>query len=172
MTVDRSGNGMNLSVVVGLMALLALAGCGLVGNRAGSSEDRSFGSNGERIYFIASDASGQTITYQGGFSGGGMAGGGMSERLACANCHGPKGHGGRVTTMMQSFDAPNITWPALTEAGRDGEIDHPSYTVETVKRAITEGVDPDNQPLKPPMPRWSMSASDLNDLAGYLQTLR
>jgi cytochrome c oxidase subunit II len=156
----------DLSVVVGLVTLLALAGCGLVGGSAGSSEGRSFGSNGERIYFTAQDASGQAITYQGGTAG--M----MSGRLTCAGCHGPEGHGGQVTLMMQTFDAPDITWPALTEAGQTGEMDHPPFTVETVKRAITEGEDTAGQPLKPPMPRWSMSASDLNDLAGYLQTLR
>ena len=157
----------DLTMVVGLVALLALAGCGLLGNRAGSSGGRSFGSNGERIYFTASDASGQAITYQGGPSRGGMSG-----QLACASCHGPEGHGGRVTMMMQTFDAPSIAWPALTEMGQSGEMDHPPYTVETVKRAIAEGVDPASQPLKPPMPRWSMSTQDLNDLVGYLQTLQ
>ena len=159
----------NLLAVVGLMTLLALAGCGVVGNRAGSAEGRSFGSNGERIYFTASDASGQAITYQGGPSGSSMAGG-MSGQLACATCHGSEGHGRRVTLMMQTFDAPNITWPALT--GQDASMDHPPYSVETLKLAITAGVDPAGKPLKAPMPRWSMSPADLNDLEGYLQTLR
>jgi cytochrome c oxidase subunit II len=160
----------NSLAVVGLMTLLALAGCGIVGNRAGSQEGRSFGSNGERIYFTATDASGQAITYQGGPSGSAMAGGGMTGQLACATCHGSEGHGGQVTLMMQTFDAPNITWPVLT--GPDASMDHPPYSVETLKQAITAGVDPAGHPLKAPMPRWSMSPADLNDLEGYLQTLR
>jgi cytochrome c oxidase subunit II len=129
------------------MSLLA-TGCG-----------QSFSSNGQRIYFTAENASGQPITYSGG------PGTMMSGRLTCVNCHGPKGHGGRVTLMMQSFDVPNIAWPELT-------ADDPPYTEETLKLAITQGLDPAGDPLKYPMPRWQISNPDLNDLVGFIKTLK
>jgi cytochrome c oxidase subunit 2 len=119
-------------------------------------------SNGERIYTTSTSASGQPITYTGGP---GMM---MQTALSCANCHGPEGRGGTVYFMMQSYDIPDITWPVLTGA----DMDHPPYTVETLKGAITEGLDPGGNPLEYPMPRWQMSAQDLNDLAAYIMTLK
>lgn len=98
----------------------------------------------------------------------------MMHRLACADCHGPQGQGGRVHIMMESFEAPSITWPALTEEehGEHAEGEgHPPYTEETVKRAITQGVDPAGNRLDRIMPRWSMSSDDLDDLVDYLKTL-
>jgi len=50
-------------------------------------------------------------------------------------------------------------------------VGHESYTDETIKQAITEGVEPDGEPLDWPMPRWSMSDEDLNDLIEFLKTL-
>jgi cytochrome c oxidase subunit 2 len=94
----------------------------------------------------------------------------MQSSLSCANCHGSEGHGGNVQFMMQSFDVPNITWPALT--GPDPDMQHPPYTEETLKRAITQGIDPGGSPLEYPMPSWQMSAGDLNDLVSYIKTLK
>ena len=92
----------------------------------------------------------------------------MQSRLACVTCHGPKGHGGTVTLIMQRFDVPNVTWSELTAQG----MDHPPYTEETLKRAITQGIDLAGSPLEYPMPRWQMSDSDLNDLIGFIKTLK
>ena len=73
----------------------------------------------------------------------------------------------------QTFEAPNVTWPALTEENHDeGGMEHPPYTEETVRRAIAEGLDPAGKPLEAPMPRWRMPERDLDDLAAYLKTLR
>jgi cytochrome c oxidase subunit 2 len=119
-------------------------------------------SNGERIYTTSTSDSGERITYTGGP---GMM---MQGVLACVNCHGPEGRGGIVYFMMQSFDIPNITWPELTGP----HMDHPPYTEETLKRAVTQGLDPAGEPLEYPMPRWQMSGSDLNDLAAYIKTLK
>jgi cytochrome c oxidase subunit 2 len=94
----------------------------------------------------------------------------MQGPLACATCHGPEGHGGTVQFMMQSFDVPNITWPVLT--GPDPDMQHPPYTEETLKRAITQGLDPGGGELEYPMPRWQMSAQDLNDLVAFIKTLK
>jgi cytochrome c oxidase subunit 2 len=67
---------------------------------------------------------------------------------------------------MQEFDAPDITWDDLTKEGHSG------YTVETVKRAITQGLDEKGKPLDDTMPRWSMAPEDLDDLVQFLMTLR
>jgi cytochrome c oxidase subunit 2 len=45
------------------------------------------------------------------------------------------------------------------------------YTDEAIRRAITEGVEPDGEPLESPMPRWSMSDDDLGGLLEFLKTL-
>ncbi len=119
-------------------------------------------SNGQRIYNITTSASGEPITYTGGPC---MM---MSVGLTCATCHGPEGHGGTVHFMRQTFDVPSITWPVLTAP----DMDHPPYTEETLKRAITQGLDPAGNPLEYPMPRWQMSAQDLNDLVSFIKTLK
>jgi cytochrome c oxidase subunit 2 len=141
-----------LTLLISAITLsLLMSGCG-----------QSFSSNGQRIYFTGEISSGQPITYSGG------PGTMMQNRLACVNCHGPQGKGGTVNMMMQSFDVPNITWTELTSPGSD----HPPFTEETVKRAITQGIDESGAALKYPMPRWQMSDSDLNDLIGFIKTLK
>ena len=90
--------------------------------------------------------------------------------LACVTCHGPDGKGGQVRMMMSSFTAPDIRYSTLTAVSQG--MDHPPYTDETIKQAITQGVDPGGNALNFPMPRWSMSDQDLNDLIGYLKTLK
>ena len=127
-------------------------------------------SNGERIYFTAESASGQPITYTGSIR--------MMHAISCANCHGPEGEGGRVNMMMSYFDSPNITWHVLTqeeeheeEAGQGEHEEHPPYTEVTLKRAITEGVDPAGDRLDDEMPRWRMSEQNLDDLVEFIKTL-
>lgn len=66
------------------------------------------------------------------------------------------------------------TAPALTSAdlfkkhsensGEDG------HTEETLGRAITQGLDPEGKRLSTDMPRWTISAQDLDDLIAYLKT--
>ena len=120
----------------------------------------SFQSNGQRIYFTATSSSGQPIIPE-GFTM-------MMHRIACVDCHGPEGKGGQVSMMMQSFDVPAIAWPELTGHHED----HPPYTVETVKQAITQGVDPAGNELDEFMPRWRISDQDLNDLIDFLKGLK
>lgn len=126
-----------------------------------------YGSNGERIYFTATSNSGQPIAAE-------MAGMRMQHQgmMTCATCHGPGGRGGTVRMMMGTFEAPDIRYSTLTEGEHDDAHEHPAYTDELIKRAITQGVDPAGEPLNWPMPRWSMSERDLNDLLTYLKTLK
>ncbi len=120
-----------------------------------------FQSNGERIYFTATSNSGEPIIS----SIGAMA---MRGGISCATCHGADGKGGRGRMMMWTFNAPDIRYTALTAA----EGNETPYTDELIKRAITQGVDADGEQLDSPMPVWQMSDSDLNDLLGYLKTLK
>jgi cytochrome c553 len=178
---------------IGLLALLGvllgaalLATCGPAqpfGGMMGGgrrSVGRTFASNGERIYFTATSQRGTPITFDMDNSVVGSMPMMTSGALACADCHGPDGRGGRQQMMMTSFTAPDIRWQTLAADDHGGaenhgdeaaEMEHPPYTSETLKRAITQGVDPAGDPLASPMPRWRMSDEDLNDLIAYLQTL-
>jgi hypothetical protein len=80
--------------------------------------------------------------------------------------------------MMWSFNAPDVTWDNLTQEERhdeestvDGHEEHPPYDDGTLRRAITEGLDPVGEPLKAEMPRWQMSELDLDDLVEYIKIL-
>jgi mono/diheme cytochrome c family protein len=124
----------------------------------------AYASNGERIYLTAESSSGEPITRTGGFM--------MMHRLACVTCHGEDGQGGRLVMMMWAIDVPNITWPHLTEEehGDEGE-EHPPFTEESLKSAITDGIEPDGEELDFFMPRWQMADEDLDDLVEYIKTL-
>ena len=126
----------------------------------GQAIPSTFSSNGQRIYFTGTSGSGDPI-YSEGFTM-------MGRGFACADCHGPQGKGGTVAMMMNRFDVPAITWPELTGQHED----HPPYTEDTVKQAITRGIDPAGNRLEPTMPRWTMSERDLNDLINFLKTLK
>ncbi len=87
--------------------------------------------------------------------------------ISCQSCHGLDAHGGDVFLMMQVFQAPNITWKVLIGQ----HMDHPPYTAQTFKQAVTKGLDPAGTTLEYPMPIWTISDRDLNDLISFLQTL-
>lgn len=129
-----------------------------------------FESNGERIYFSAESSSGKPITYSGGFVM-------MHSRSTCADCHGSEGRGGRVSMMMWSFEVPDITWDNLTGEGHHEEPageeheQHSPYDEESLRAAITEGINPADEPLDDGMPRWRMADDDLDDLVEFIKTL-
>ncbi len=149
--------------------VLVLAGCTAGGWRGrGFGFGRQFRSNGEQIYFTATSQRGTPITSDMGM---GMMGGGA---LSCASCHGPDGRGGTVRMMMETFVAPDIRYKTLTAEKMEhdeGAEEHPPYTDETIKRAITQGLNPAGEPLEWPMPRWTMSDEDLEDLLDFLKSL-
>lgn len=66
--------------------------------------------------------------------------------------------------------APPLTQAALFgnhDAG-DGHGDHASYDVETLRRAVSRGLEPSGEKMDPIMPRWSMSEEDWRDLVACL----
>lgn len=159
------------AVVVGLVLAALYVGLvittGAFSPAAGPWGGR-FDSNGERIYFTATSDSGRPIVAEMGQMA--MA----TPMMACADCHGPNGRGGTVQMMMGSFEAPDIRYKTLTTEEMEHEEgeEHPPYTEELIKRAITQGLDPAGEPLNFPMPRWQMSESDLADLLDYLKSLQ
>ncbi len=154
---------MNRAVPLIALALITVGALGLLAT--GWLTRSQFRSNGEQIYFTATSQRGSLITADMGM---GPMGGGM---MACVSCHGPDGRGGRVRMMMGSFVAPDIRYKTLTTAEHTEGEAHPPYTDETIKRAITQGIDPAGEPLDWPMPRWSMTEADLEDLLAFLKTL-
>ena len=155
----------NLHGDIWIMIVVLIMSIGLV-----SACSRSYTSNGERIYFTATSDSGNYISYTGSIR--------MMHTIACVNCHGADGKGGRVNMMMWSFETPDINWDNLTAEehheegnGEEEHEEHPPYNEETIRQAIVEGVNPAGEPLDEEMPRWRMSQDDLDDLIEYLKTL-
>jgi mono/diheme cytochrome c family protein len=153
------------AILVGLILTALYAGLSIITGGFGPWGGQ-FNSNGERIYYTATSDSGQSIVADLGH----MVV--SASTVACVDCHGPDGQGGPVWMMMGSFQAPDIRYQILTgeEHGEEGE-EHPPYNDELIKRAISQGIDPAGKPLAWPMPRWRMSASDLEDLLDYLKHL-
>jgi cytochrome c oxidase subunit II len=145
--------------LLGLACMLLAPAClGISENETGTEPSSSL-ANGLKIYFTGTTTSGNTIVSR-GFSM-------MGRNYACADCHGTQGQGGRVTLMMQQVDVPAVTWPEL----RRNRAEHFPYTEATVKRAITEGINPAGKPLDRFMPRWEMPDRDLDDLIAFMKTL-
>lgn len=61
-----------------------------------------------------------------------------------------------------SVKTPDITYGALIKAG---------FADTTIRSAITKGTDETGKPLKAAMPRWQMSAPDLDATLAYLKEL-
>jgi len=157
-----------LALTAGLFLTSVLAGCDVgMGPMMGRQAiPASFENNGERIYFTGNSASRRPITFSGGNMHMQMRGGG------CVTCHNVDRQGGIRVMPRFWVVAPPITPEALFgdhDAEADGHGDHASYTEASLRRAITEGIDPSGQPFDEAMPRWSMSAADLDDLVHYLQ---
>lgn len=132
-----------------------------------------FESNGERIYFTATNDRGETIGYTGGPAFGGMMGGSLS----CASCHGEDGRGGQHVMHMEVMDAPDIRIKTLLSEESEHQADEhedehgEEYDLETFRKAVVLGQHPDGDALNRDMPRWDMDDSDLADLLDFLRTL-
>jgi hypothetical protein len=174
-------------ILVGGLLLLSCGifqwGNGPVGpmmNRGGGWwNNGDYSSNGERIYFTATNDHGQRIPYSGGSNYGGMMMG-RGPNLACVSCHGQDGRGGLQTMHMEVMDAPDIRYVALKsesdehadEHSDDDHADaHSEYDLDAFRRAVVEGQHPDGTPLDLDMPHWRMDDQDLRDLFGFLATL-
>lgn len=120
---------------------------------------------GKQIYLRGTSPSGQQI----------MAAFGTAVEvpaitLPCANCHGFDGEGRPEGGAIPS----NITWQVLT---KPYGITHPSgrkcppYTEQSLRRAITERIDPAGNQLAFAMPKYRLPPDDLTNLIAYLKRL-
>jgi len=166
-----------------ILAGVVLLGCGIASpmrwnsrSIPGSSwEAESFASTGERIYFIATNQQGESISYAGGPAFRGMM---MQPRLACVSCHGTDGGGGTHVMHMQVMDAPGIRFETLNgkegeHGGDEGGMEHTQgeYDLDTFRKAVIDGKHPNGEALSTDMPRWAMSDEDLAALFEYLMSL-
>ena len=148
----------------------------MVDQRGGWFRNGNFASNGEQIYFTATNDRGHRISYTGGPNFGGTMMG-IGSDMTCSSCHGSDGRGGIHTMHMDVMDAPDIRYITLSseEEGHGGDHDHgeehDEYDVESFRRAVVEGQHPDGEPLSREMPRWRMDDQDLADLLLFLKTL-
>ena len=126
----------------------------------GDSGSGDYSSPGQRIFLAGVGSDGQPIARTASRvarSSLVMGGGG------CASCHGADGRGGTLTTMNgTAIKAPDVIFDALVKGG---------FTDATIRRAILNGLDESGRPLDTAMPRWQMSAEDLDATIAYLKEL-
>ena len=170
-----------------ILLVVFISGCGpVIGEMfqgdspmGGSWSAGNYSSNGERIYFTASNDRGEQVPYSGGPSFGGMM---MGTQVTCASCHGADGRGGSHWMHMDLMDAPDIRLEALQgeaeehgEAADDHDDEHADahevYDLETFEKAVVLGQHPNGDPLDNDMPRWRINEEDLEDLFEFLDTL-
>lgn len=128
------------------------------------AEPQGHVSNGQRIYFTGRNERGERIPFEGGPMWLSMRGGN------CATCHGADGRGG-APVMMGTEVPGDIRYHHLLEEEHEEGEEHPPYTEQLIRSAITLGVNPAGEPLDLTMPRWHMSDQDLDDLLEFLRTL-
>jgi mono/diheme cytochrome c family protein len=133
--------------------MLASAACTVLALAAGCEPAGS--SLGRQIYVDGAGPEGR-ITYTQGPDWLRFAG------VGCVACHGERGQGMTVQASGVTGVAPPVTWAALAERG---------YDEATLRRALTEGVDPHGREFQYYMPRWTLSDEEFAALVAYLKTL-
>jgi mono/diheme cytochrome c family protein len=73
--------------------------------------------------------------------------------------------------MYGTVDIPDIRYSTLTTARSQNGTTTAAWTDADIARAIRDGIEPSGQPLKAPMPRWSMTDADISDVIAYLKEL-
>ncbi len=109
--------------------------------------------NGRTIFLTGKDAAGFQILAQR-----------PPLHTSCAACHLPNGSGG--VHLPGGAVSADLRHEALVTDQK------PPYSVATLERAISTGIDNQGKPLDPVMPRWNMSPRDLHDVAAYVMTLK
>ena len=153
-------------VGLGLVCCVAFVSGAYLVTRPGAetAPRQEYVSNGQHIYFTGRNERGKRIPFEGGPMWLNMHGGG------CAGCHGADGRG--AAPVMMGTEVPgDIRYHHLIEEEHEEGEEHPPYSDELIKRAITLGLNPAGEPLDLTMPRWHMSERDLDDLLQFLKTL-
>jgi len=117
---------------------------------AGIGATRS-SANGRAIYQTGKDLDGVQILAQP-----------RTTFQSCAACHRADGSGGMH--LPGGAVSGDLRHKSLVTAQK-----HP-YTVATLERAISSGIDNEGKLLNPVMPRWQLTKQDLHDVAVYVYT--
>lgn len=90
--------------------------------------------------------------------------------MKCINCHKADGTGNAEGGITPS----NVTWSYLTRpyggVRLSGEK-YPSYTEQSLRKVITQGIDPAGNKVHNAMPTYNMTRTDLDNLIAYLKVL-
>jgi cytochrome c553 len=97
---------------------------------------------------------------------------------ACARCHRRSGLGGsegqnaiRPIAGRLLFSRPEIGGSERVRALFRVKDQRPPYTLDSLARALREGVDPSGRKLDALMPRFALDDADIAELAAYLKGL-
>ena len=90
--------------------------------------------------------------------------------MPCASCHGADGKGRTEGGIVPS----EITWSALIrtrETDKALERRRKAYDLNSLRKVLREGLDPDGNELGITMPRYQISDGDMSSLLAYLGQL-
>ncbi len=96
------------------------------------------------------------------------------DQLICESCHRRSGMGTLEGQQVVPAIAGHVLFSDLqlpTSQHPSTPIQRPAYTRETLKLAVTQGIDANGRILDPFMPRYNMSDEDLDSLIVYLNQL-
>lgn len=98
--------------------------------------------------------------------------------LACVHCHRRSGFGSSESRVVIPpingnilFSTQHVGFQRDYRDGRLGNVERPAYTLQTLARALREGIDTSGRPLVPMMPRYHFSDDEVVAIAAYLNTL-
>jgi cytochrome c553 len=98
--------------------------------------------------------------------------------LACTNCHRRSGLGSSEGGIGIPPIAGNTLFMAQSNnlvrnysQGELSNISRPAYTLQTLARALREGINSSGAPMSPLMPRFDLSDADIAAVAAFLRTL-
>jgi len=136
------------------------------GNSNNQDPQESYSSNGESIYYSLVTLDGEPILAQVRNTGR------LQTDLSCAGCHGETGRGGFLQMRNWSVVVPAIDNQTLRSDLGGGDSLRPAYTDDTLKDAITRGIDSQGKRLDYSMPRFQIQGKNLTDLISFLKTLK